>query len=1599
MVGYSLSQWLGLIKRLPFSKSSRRPRRVSPPRIEGLEDRCLLTAHLPEAVSDVYAMDANSSLHGATVLANDVDQDGDTIDRAILGRSATNGSLTLSTDGSFIYTPTGGFVGTDSFTYFAQDSVHGETSANAATVTIHVGTKNVAPVANDATFSTAENTQLQGDVSGSDANNDPLQFFGGSTTTSHGNVSLTFGGHFTYTPDAGFVGTDFFTFVANDGETDSPEATITINVGSSSDNHAPVATSISRSISVDEVLNDQLQATDQDNDPLTFALGGTLPQHGNININPDGSFTYTPSSGFTGNDSFSFVANDGNLDSDEGTVSISIGTSSGNSAPVADAISASTGVGSILHGTLTASDADNDPLTFRLGAQSPSHGSVSVSANGAFTYTPNTGYSGPDSFTFIANDGTDDSAEATVSITVGNSSGNNAPVAASDSVNTPVNAPLNGTLTATDADNDPLTFAIGGTTPSHGSVVVGQDGSYTYTPANNFTGTDSFTFTANDGTTDSAEATITIHVGSSSGNTAPVATSASFNTPLNTALSDNLHATDADGDPLTFAKGAGPSHGTATVNSDGSFTYTPNNSFTGTDTFTFTANDGTDTSNSGTITIHVGTSSGNTPPDATDASFNTPAGTALSDTVQATDADGDTLTFAKVTSPTHGSLILNLNGSFTYTPNGGFNGTDSFTFTANDGTATSAPATVTIHVGSSSGNTAPTAVSESLSTNVNADLTGTLHATDVDGDTLSFRLGSASPTHGSVTISTNGSFTYTPDNNFSGTDSFTFIANDGTVDSAPATINITVSNGQGSNTAPVANSANFNTNAGTLLNGQVSATDADNDQLTYVLGNTASHGNLTFNSNGTFNYLPDNGFAGNDTFTFTAHDASSTSNIATVTIHVGGSTGNSTPIANSAIFNTTADTQLSGTLTGSDADNDPLTFATVTLPTHGSVNLSSTGAFVYTPNAGFNGTDSFTFTANDGTTNSAPATVTIHVGGSTGNQAPVALPESFNTPINVTLQGNLQGTDADGDSLTFFDVSQPSHGTLTIATDGSFTYVPDTNFTGIDTFFFRVTDGTANSPAAMVSINVAGNGSSNSPPTATGQSVTTDANTAASGQLNASDPDGDPLTFLAGSFQPQHGNVSISTNGLFVYTPDAGFTGSDMFSFRVNDGTVNSNEAFVTVHIGTNSDVPTANPTSITTDVDTDFTGTLTGSDPNNDQLTFSQGIINATHGSVTINSDGSFVYSPATGYSGSDFFSFKVNDGVRDSQDAIVTVHVGTSANSPPLAFPQTINVGQNAEFDGQLNALDMNGDPLTFSPGSVNASHGTVTINEDGSFSYTPNNDYSGDDLFSFSVSDGTTSSTDALVTVHVGSGTSTAPTVASGSGDLNSDEDFVSSLAPLGFDPQGDPLTFSIVSNPSHGTVSLSDDGNFIYTPNNGFDGTDSFAFKANDGTEDSNTATFTLHVGNATTGAFDLQLSGNTGTIATSRSTVTPLDSSASLINVTPDIDFSNTDLRARITAGADSHDKLMITDNDGAINVRGKRIFFNGSEVARFSGGRRGDDLHVEFNSSATVEAVNAVLQHIALRTTKRASGGTRTVEMRVNADGVVSTATIDAVKA
>ena len=426
-------------------------------------------------------------------------------------------------------------------------------------------------------------------------------------------------------------------------------------------------------------------------------------------------------------------------------------------------------------------------------------------------------------------------------------------------------------------------------------------------------------------------------------------------------------------------------------------------------------------------------------------------------TLAATDADGDALVFAVVTSPLHGTLS-GTGPKVIYTPDADFNGEDRFTFSASDGFAPPSSAVVSIHV--EPVNDAPVAENASVATDEDTPVTIQLSALDVEGDALSFQVVGL-PGHGTVTLA--GSVaTYVPAPDWNGTDAFSFVADDGQLLSNVANIRIVVAP---VNDAPVASSQSLATLEDTAVAITLSGTDTERDALSFAVVRVPEHGVLS-GTPPSLVYTPAPDWNGTDSFTFVANDGQADSNLASVRIAVAAV--NDAPVAASSTVSTNEDVPAAVPLLAGDVEGDSLSYTIVSAPRHGT--LSGTAPnLVYTPAPDWSGTDSFTWTASDGQLSSAPATVTVRV--AVVNDAPVAAAQDLSTRKNRPLLIVLSATDVEGDALTFRIVRQPAHGSL-IGFGRLHLYLPRPSFTGDDSLAFVANDGRIDSAPAEVRITV-----------------------------------------------------------------------------------------------------------------------------------------------------------------------------------------------------------------------------------------------------------------------------------------------------------------------------------------------------------------------------------------------------------------------------------------------------------------------------------------------------------------------------------------------
>jgi VCBS repeat-containing protein len=1438
----------------------------------------------PLAQDDIYNLDEDTVLAvDATngLLSNDTDAGMDQM-TTVLAAGPAHGTLSVQKDGSFTYTPELNYNGTDSFTYNAGD---GSGNSNVATVTLTISPVNDKPSAMDDSFYVDEGALLRVNVlnlllNDSDADGDILNAVLVDAPV-NGNVSLNADGSFIYSPNAGFSGTDSFTYTANDGPDDSNLATVTITIKPAvSENHPPVAqhdayrteedTPLTIAAAVGLLAND----SDPNGDPLTAALVDG-PAHGTLELNPDGSFTYTPDLNSNGTDSFTYMANDGQADSNITTVSLTITPVS--DAPVAFPDAASTMEDTpltILAASLLGNDTDVDGDTLAVvGVGNAVNGAVTLDGSGNALFTPDLNFNGAASFDYTVSDGEGDFATSTVTITV--TPVNDAPVAVDDSYatdeDTTITISTPGVLSNdSDVERDSLT-AVMVSGPAHGTLGLNADGNFTYAPAANFNGTDSFTYRASDGTVDSNEATVTLTI--TPVNDAPVAANDAYTTFEDTLLSvasPGLFANDSDIESglLTAAVVAGPTHGTLGLTADGSFTYTPEKDFFGEDSFTYQVNDGQDDTNVATATLTIAPV--NDAPVAVGDSYTTDEDTTLTILGPGllgndSDVESDPLTVSLVDAPLHGTISLNADGSFTYATNENYFGPDSFTYRAYDGTDYSNIAAVALTINAV--NDIPVAESAVFNTAEDTPLSASVVAADADGDPLTFSVApDGSPAHGSLALSPDGSFTYTPDKDFFGTDSFAFTANDGAVDSAPATVAITI---DPVNDAPVAVHDAYSTTEDTPL--VVTApgllandSDVERDPLSAVLVTGPSHGILALASDGSFTYTPTLNFSGTEVFSYQVNDGTANSNVATVNLII--TPVNDAPLALDDALTTAEDTPLTIPAVmllanDLDVDGDQLTLASVGDATHGTVYLDVEANPVFTPDLNFYGAAGFTYTLADGQGGSSTAAVAITV--TSVNDAPVACDDAYTTPEDTPLVISAPGlltndTDVDSVGLMAVHASQPQHGTVTLNADGAFTYTPVSNFSGQDAFTYRVNDGTAESDVATVAITVTAE--ANQTPVAQADVYTTDEDTsltiAVVGGLlaNDTDPNGDPLSAILVD-GPAHGTLALNADGGFTYTPGLDFNGTDSFTYRVSDGSLTSDPASVTLTITPVNDAPLALDDSYATDEDAALTIAASGllgndSDVENDPLGVTL-VAGPANGSVVLNPDGAFTYTPSLNFNGRDSFTYRATDGLADSGMAVVHITV-RSINDAPVAGDEAYATAEDTPLVIAAPGLlatdtDVEGDLMTTV--LVNGpEHGALTLNSDGSFTYTPDLNFNGIDSFSYQAKDGQTDSNVAMVTLTINP-VNDAPLAQDDT--FTTAEDVTLTVTPNGVlandtDVEGDSLTGVLVSGPKHGSLTLNADGSFTYTPDLNFNGSDSFTYKANDGFADSNVATVAISI---------------------------------------------------------------------------------------------------------------------------------------------------------
>ncbi len=1191
--------------------------------------------------------------------------------------TGTVAAINAALDG-LAYSPAADYNGPASLTITTDDRGNtgtGGALTDADTIAITVSPANDPPVANPDTPSTVEDTPVTIDVLANDGDGvdtGETLVVTAVTQPAHGTATFTTSG-VTYTPEADYYGTDTFTYTISDGNGGTDTASVTVTVTAVVD--APIANDDAATVAEDSTsttISVLANDTDPDNLSAPFNAGlvvsaVTLPAHGSVTFTPSG-VSYTSSADYFGTDSFTYTVSDG-TSTDTATVTITV--TEVDDAPIAqddeDAIDEdATATGNVLSNDTDPDNSDGvtgneDTLTVTAHTN-PSHGSVTIAADGEYTYTPSANYFGTDSFTYTGSDGRGGSDTATVTITV-------APVNDAPTISEIADVTMNE-----DDTSGPISFTVGdvetaavsltvtatssNTTliPAIGIVLSGPGASrtITLTPAANEFGTATITVTVSDGTTTT---TTPFTVTAVEVNDAPVAGPDSVSTDEDTPLlilASDLLANDSDPDnqdssganddvlAVTAVAATSTRGGTVTLAS-GTVTYRPPAGFTGFDTFTYTLSDG-QTTTVGTVTVAVGEV--NAPP------VNGVPGP------QAVDEDA-TLVFSSG------------NGNAITISDADAGGADvRVTLTATRGVVTLGS---TAGLASSSGNGSASVTLTGTISAINAALDGTSYAPAADAN------GPAT-----LTIVTND----LGNTGAGGEQSDTDVLN-----IAVVPVNDAPTAADGTETTAEDNAVSID------LRGLASDVETNPNALSYtiVVGPTSTQGTLAPTATpGIYLFTPAADFHGTASFTYSVTDGgdptgtnidSKTSNIATVTITITGVAD--APIAQAdaaSVAEDAASTAIDVLANDSDPDNLSAPFnaglvATgVTQPAHGSATFTASGV-AYTPSANYFGTDTFTYTISDGTSTST-AIVTLTV-------APVNDPPTATTSVATTAEDTpilidvLAGTaDVDGDHVTVVAVGHPAHGTTTINLDGTITYTPDRDYHGADSFTYTVSDGQGGDAIATIAVTVT---PVNDPPVARDDSLSTPEGSAleflASDLLdNDTDADSDVLSVIAVG-TPAHGTATL-VGGQVVYTPDPGFLGQDAFSVTISDG--HGGQATSVAHIGVvaTNHAPTASALSAVTPEAQAVTLDALASSHDDDGDSLS--VVAATQGlggSVVVHPDGTIAYTPAPGYSGVDHFTYTIADGRGGT--IVVPVDVTVLATLASLSG----RVYDDANDDGTLS------------------------------------------------------------------------------------------------------------------------------------------------------------------------------------------------------------------------------------------------------------------------------------------------------------------------
>ena len=1234
-------------------------------------------------------------------------------------------------------------------------------------------------------------------------------------------------------------------------------------------------------------ITGQLQASDVDHGAqLSYSVDGAAPA--GFTLHSDGSWVFDAKD--AAYDSLAanqvkvlqigFTVTDEHGATGSSTLTLTItGT---NDAPVANADQALTPINVALPSIDVLgndSDVDGDALSVTKAVLAdPSQGSVSINPDGTLNFVPAENVSGSVVIHYEISDSHGASASSSLTVQVG---GNTPPQGADGSASldedsshsfSAADFAFNDTdagqhLQAVRIDSLPgagsLTFDGVAVVP--GQVIAAADlGKLTFTPDANDNGAPyaSFGFSVQDsaGAFDSASHTFTLDVTPVDDPSVLLPNVASMDEDDGSATG-NVLDNDSDVDNTlsvssysvagfsgNIAAGTGTTIvgvGSIVIDANGHYSFTPDANYHGAvPQITYTTNTGASS------TLDITVNSANDLPVAENANKTTLEDTPVSGQVVASDVDGDALTYTLKPSsgPANGTLVLDSsNGKYTYTPDHDYNGNDSFTVVVSDGQGGTVESVVSITV--TAVNDEPVTADNSNTTAEDTAVSGQVVASDVDGDALTYTLKpSSGPVNGTLVLdSSNGKYTYTPDHDYNGNDSFTVVVSDGQGGTVESVVNITVT---AVNDAPIAHddSATIDEDHSVTIDVLANDTDIDSSSLS-VTGASASHGSVTINQDGTLTYTPDANYGGSDTIVYTISDGDGGTSSASVTVGI-------TPVADAPLLSLDASSghpastgltvqTWTGLALGSNGNGiNPDTLQSVidaagapaSTSSTNSVSNGSVSAGTATKVSGLifleaGHTYTFAGVGDDsirlvvGGTKVAEATWS----GSSGKFSGTFTPSESGYYTLALYQHNQSGPG--NYSLTLSDNGNPAQ---TLGTGSALLYHDGSELTAAGERLADLAGSNGQGYYQVYGLNEGREDSSIPLSKVNAALVDTDGSetlkvSIGSIPLGAVLSDG-TLSFTAGA-----GKTSVDVTGWdlgkLTITPPQDFNGS--FQLQVSatasetaNGDLATSSQTLTVQVHPVNDAPVfTSAASQSTVEDSVLHGQLGASDIDGDNLTYAlKNGGNPAHGSVVVNGDGSYSYTPAADYNGPDSFVVTVSDGHGGEAEQLVSVTVTPANDAPVFTSPASQSIAEDDVLHGQLAASDVDGDALTYALKNGSApAHGSVVVNGDGSYSYTPLANYNGTDSFTVTVSDGQGGLAEQLVTVTV-TPVNDAPVAASDS-KTTGENSVLSDQVPAASDIDSpvNPNGYALVSGlgTGNGNLTFNANGSYVFNPGSDFD----------------------------------------------------------------------------------------------------------------------------------------------------------------------------------